>query len=125
MVFSSGSFLSLNSLSWGAVSSPPRSFQVAALDGRILLVGEARQNGTCGAAGCDGKTLYGDKVVLQYDEAAKDWARLPDLISPRLAYFSSVELNSSVCSFLPTQSTTTTTKTTTTTTILSTTVRFL
>ena len=42
VVFSSGTYLSLNSLAWNSVSSPPRSFQIAALDNKILMVGEAR-----------------------------------------------------------------------------------
>ena len=44
------------------------------LAGRPVLVGRARQNGSCSAAGCTGNTMYGDTAVLQLDWEAGRWS---------------------------------------------------
>ena len=97
--FLSGDWFSLKLKSWSKFNRPDPAFNIVKLGNKPTILGTANLNRTCEDknTNCNGKTLYGDKRVVQFDIEKNHWEMVGSLKHARLGYSSAVEVPGYVC----------------------------
>ena len=97
--FLSGDWFSLKLKSWSKFIRPDPAFNIVKLGNKPTILGTANLNRTCEDknTNCNGKTLYGDKRVVQFDIEKNHWEMVGSLKHARLGYSSAVEVPGYVC----------------------------
>ena len=98
--FLSGDWFSLKSLSWTTFSKPGPAFNIVMFENKPTILGAANMDQGCKATKCKGKSLIGDKKVLQLDVDQNKWNTVGTMEQARLGYSSAVEVPSYVCDIL-------------------------
>ena len=91
-----GEYYSLTKSSWSQYpASPVFTVAIATLNSRVAIIGQAKQNGTCQNQICSGNTIFGDNTIMEFDLEKRLWKERHNMLYPKLAYFSSIEIPNS------------------------------
>ena len=91
-----GEYYSLTKSSWSQYpASPVFTVAIATLNSRVVIIGQAKQNGTCQNQICSGNTIFGDSTIMEFDLEKRLWKERHNMLYPKLAYFSSIEIPNS------------------------------